>query len=285
MKITAFDAIYPSLIGSGGTTLLAASGSNSGFGGDVLGEPGSLSVVGLRNTVSLQSNLASGVSIGDVLTIVQVSGQVQARFATTSNSISSNALLRNQGGAGGVITVAASGSAYTVMVGAANTWDITLTANCTLAITGGAASGSESSVLLILRQDGTGSRTVTWPGSIVWAGGSAPTLASAANTVAFVMLETVDAGTTWYGFAVGGSSGSASPLTTKGDLWAFSTTDVRFAVGSNGTGIIADSAETRGLRWSTQALVGELLMQDAVSAPPVPLESDPGQNDWLYSDL
>ena len=38
-----------------------------------------------------------------------------------------------------------------------------------------------TNVTLLLFQDGTGSRTATWPASIHWAGGSAPTLTTTAG--------------------------------------------------------------------------------------------------------
>jgi len=40
-----------------------------------------------------------------------------------------------------------------------------------------------------------------------------------------------------------------SPLTTKGDLFGYSTTQARVAVGSDGDTLVADSAATTGLRW------------------------------------
>lgn len=52
------------------------------------------------------------------------------------------------------------------------------------------------------------------------------------------------------GFPLGGSSGS-SPLTTKGDLYTYSTMDTRLPVGTNGQALVADSAETTGLKWAT----------------------------------
>ena len=47
-------------------------------------------------------------------------------------------------------------------------------------------------------------------------------------------------------------SGS-SPLTTKGDLYTYSTTDARLAVGTNGQVLTADSAEATGIKWATPA--------------------------------
>ena len=43
-----------------------------------------------------------------------------------------------------------------------------------------------------------------------------------------------------------------SPLTAKGDLFTYSTTQARLAVGNDGETLLADSAATTGLRWSAQ---------------------------------
>jgi len=45
-------------------------------------------------------------------------------------------------------------------------------------------------------------------------------------------------------------AGAVSPLTTKGDLYTFSTSDARLPVGTNGHTLVADSAEATGLKWA-----------------------------------
>ena len=47
--------------------------------------------------------------------------------------------------------------------------------------------------------------------------------------------------------------GGSSPLTTKGDLYTFSTVDARLGVGANGTVLTAASGEATGLEWATPA--------------------------------
>lgn len=56
-------------------------------------------------------------------------------------------------------------------------------------------------------------------------------------------------GSTWYGVGAFGAGGATSPLTTKGDIYTYSTVDARLPVGTNGYILSADSAETTGLKW------------------------------------
>lgn len=46
-----------------------------------------------------------------------------------------------------------------------------------------------------------------------------------------------------------GGGGTVSPLTTKGDLYTFDTTNARLPVGTNGQILYANSSEMTGLRW------------------------------------
>lgn len=47
--------------------------------------------------------------------------------------------------------------------------------------------------------------------------------------------------------------GTSSPLTTKGDIYTYSTTNARLAVGTNGQVLTVDSTEPTGLKWASAA--------------------------------
>jgi len=79
---------------------------------------------------------------------------------------------------------------------------LTLAADTTISLSG-ATNGVACSLGLYIKQDATGGRALTWPASIKWPGGAAPTLSTALNKVDLVVLETLDGGTTWYGSLAG----------------------------------------------------------------------------------
>lgn len=63
-----------------------------------------------------------------------------------------------------------------------------------------------------------------------------------------------DGQTIWYIHSVGGTTGFlASPLTTKGDLWGYSTVDARVPVGTDGKVLTADSGAAEGVSWQTSS--------------------------------
>jgi hypothetical protein len=85
-----------------------------------------------------------------------------------------------------------------------NAFQVVLTQNVTsLQLLNPPAAGRVGSCSLILRQDGTGGRTLAWPVSVKWAGGVVPTITTAAHGVDVFGLITRDGGATWYGFPAG----------------------------------------------------------------------------------
>jgi hypothetical protein len=61
-----------------------------------------------------------------------------------------------------------------------------------------APGGPGANFLLVLTQDGTGSRVPTWPAGTKWAAATAPTLSTGAGKVDALAFESFD-GTTWAG--------------------------------------------------------------------------------------
>jgi hypothetical protein len=55
--------------------------------------------------------------------------------------------------------------------------------------------------------------------------------------------------TAWTALAYATNGAAVSPLTTKGDLYTYSTADARLAVGNNGETLVADSSTSTGLRY------------------------------------
>ena len=55
-------------------------------------------------------------------------------------------------------------------------------------------------------------------------------------------------------------TGTISPLTTKGDIFGYSTTNARVAVGTNGQVLTADSTAATGVSWATAASGGMTLI-------------------------
>lgn len=85
-----------------------------------------------------------------------------------------------------------------VDLNAGNVHIFILKGSVTLVFTG-AVSGKACSLSLVLVQDATGGRAITWPSSVKWLpAGVAPTFTTTLNTTSIVELFTVDGGIVWY---------------------------------------------------------------------------------------
>lgn len=91
------------------------------------------------------------------------------------------------------------GAAYAMDLAVANYFDITLNAaSCALTFTNIPVTTKLTTVMIILRQDNTGSRLATFPGTTFWNGGAPPTLTTTRNQADIFVFTTRDAGATWF---------------------------------------------------------------------------------------
>jgi len=146
-------------------------------------------------------NTPTGIVKGDVGL-----GNVDNTSDATKNS--ATATLTNKTVEAGVFTngyteevaTANTSTAYTIDLANGSVQILTLTGNCTFTFPTATAGRS---FIMILKQDGTGSRTVTWPSAVKWPAGTAPTITSTASK-ADKYVFTAD-GTNWLGSNAGQS--------------------------------------------------------------------------------
>ena len=142
------------------------------------------------------------------------------------------------------------------------------------AMGGGAATAKTASYVLVAADAGTtvamnaaGATTITVNTGLFAAGDTvfiqnlgagACTVTAGTATVATagsLILPQNDAGILYFTSASAAifydyiQVGATSPLTTKGDLYTYGTSDTRLGVGANGTTLVADSSEATGLKW------------------------------------
>jgi hypothetical protein len=130
-------------------------------------------------------------------------------------SVDASLFERNRGGGQSVIFDHGSmGATETIDPTDGNVHTGTLNANVTYTLN--APSGSGACEIEFQRTGSGGPWTETWPGSVTWLGGSAPTPPTSGNT-GIVILRSLDGGTTWLGIPVGSASLSyATPAIVLG---------------------------------------------------------------------
>lgn len=101
----------------------------------------------------------------------------------------------------------AKGGGLTLDLATAQVFSVTLNAaisSITISNIPDNASSNACGFTIIFIADGT-VRSITWPGSVKWPGGTAPTMTGTNNKKDIISFLTDDSGTTWYGF-VGGQN-------------------------------------------------------------------------------
>ena len=166
------------------------------------GVPAAATAAANTSTTQLATTAFVMTEVGDYMPLAggTLSGAVDA-----GDQIISKAVFKDVGET--LDTNSTSGSAATIDLEDGNFHKITLTANCTLTFSNPPASGTAGSFTLFLVQDGTGSRTVTWPGTVDWSAATAPTLTTTAAAVDVLTFITLDGGTVWNGFVAGQAMG------------------------------------------------------------------------------
>jgi len=189
------------------------------------------------NTIDTQSGTTITIPTGKVLTITDNSGWSIAGTVVSStaaelnyNDITTLGTVENSKAvtttSGGVVNfvdkiaqraelkdyaesyTASSGSGSTTLdLSNGNVFQHTASGgNVTFVFSNPPASGKAGSFTLKWIQDSS-DRTITWPGAVDWAGGSAPDVTSGSAKVDVYTFFTVDGGTIWYGFQAGADLG------------------------------------------------------------------------------
>lgn len=172
-------------VANGGTGATTAGAALTALGavakaGDTM--TGALAVV--AGTVSAPGLAASGDSNTGIFfpaadTIAFTEGGVEALRITSTGATNVIGRLNLSSDYKENWVAANTGTAYTIDIAAGTLQDLALTGNCTFTFPAGVVAGR--SFTLLLSQDGTGGRTVTWPAAVRWPGGTAPTITSTAN--------------------------------------------------------------------------------------------------------
>lgn len=97
------------------------------------------------------------------------------------------------------VATANTSTAYTIDLAGGSVQLLTLTGNCTYTFPTPVAG---KSFILVQKQDATGSRTVTWPASVKWPAGTAPTVTSTASKADKFVFTAID-GSSWLGSVAG----------------------------------------------------------------------------------
>ena len=150
-----------------------------GFTGSIGGFDPNLQVT-FQNTVTMNANLVvNNVTIGTSFEILNFSEAVKSHGTVTSSPLT---------------IYTSNGNIQSMTLGA----DITLNLSNT-----GMKTNKGYSIGLVIKQDGSGNRNITFPTAVKWQGGYTPAFTKSANYTDIISMFTIDSGVTWYATVAG----------------------------------------------------------------------------------
>lgn len=163
------------------------------------------------NIITLNADVTGGtapsenagieVNRGSSANVQFIWDETNDRWSTNSQPLTASALVNTklQRYTEHVTANTTVGSTYTIDLSTANIFDLTLTANVTFSVSNPPSTGTAQGATLIIRQDATGGRRVTFPASFKWTDGvNANTyMSTAANKIDVISIFTVDGGTVY----------------------------------------------------------------------------------------
>lgn len=130
-------------------------------------------------------------------------GSTTQRWVVSANTIDASGLIAMTSYRETANTPTISAGSLTLNLSLASVFTVALNGNVTsLTISNPASSGNVSSFTLVFTADGT-ARSVTWPASVKWPAGTAPTLTSTNGKKDVFTFFTTDGGTTYNAFVSG----------------------------------------------------------------------------------
>ena len=135
--------------------------------------------------------------------------QITARLPLTGGTMSGNLNMADQELLRPILrdyveprTNMAAAATITLDMTNGNVFAVTPDQNTTFAFSNPGPANNSTAFTLVWTQDST-DRTITWPASVDWAGGSAPDVTSGSGKRDVYTFFSLDQGTIWYGFAAG----------------------------------------------------------------------------------